>query len=168
MNPEPSKIPASVVQVSVSRGGLPKRAIAEADVTAKGVAGDAWANPLIHGGPGQALLVISAEGTDELIGQGFALFHGALGENLTTRGLDRRAWRAGQRYRAGAAVIELTKPRWPCGALNVYGTGILAALYDTQVQANDASSPRWGLSGFYALVVQPGRVRAGDPIALLA
>jgi MOSC domain-containing protein YiiM len=49
----------------------------------------------------------------------------------------------------------------------VYGSGIQAVMYDARVQALDPESQRWGLSGFYASVVQGGTVRAGDTIALL-
>jgi MOSC domain-containing protein YiiM len=48
----------------------------------------------------------------------------------------------------------------------VYGSGIQAAMFDAAVQAGDPASPRWGLSGFYASVVQPGTVRPGDAITL--
>ena len=61
--------------------------------------------------------------------------------------------------------LELTKPRGPCSTLNVYGPGIQAAIYDTQVKARDPASPRWGLSGFYARVLRSGTIRPGDPIA---
>ena len=40
------------------------------------------------------------------------------------------------------------------------------AIYDSQVKAGDPSSPRWGLSGFYARVVEPGLIRQNDIIAL--
>jgi MOSC domain-containing protein YiiM len=157
----------TVVQVSVSNGGIPKRAIASAELTETGIAGDAWRYPF-HGGRRKALLVITAEGIAQLVWQGYPLFPGALGENLTTRGLDRRALRLGQRFRVGTAAIELVRVRVPCGTVDVYGQGIQAALYDAQVQAGDAGSPRWGLSGFYASVVQPGTINPGDAIALLA
>jgi MOSC domain-containing protein YiiM len=160
-------VPASIVQINVSRGGVPKRPIAEALVTTLGLAGDEHAHPQIHGGPRQALLLITAEGIDELIEQGFPLFAGALGENLTTRGLDRRSLRVGQRYRTPNVIFELTKPRAPCEQLDVYGTGIQKAVYDAQVKAGDPGSPRWGLSGFYASVISPGPMRPGDPIVLL-
>ena len=94
----------SILQINVSRGGLPKRAIPEAELTLLSIAGDLCAHPQFHGGPRQALLLISAEGIDELAALGFPLFHGALGENITTRGLDRRMWRVGQRWRIGPAV----------------------------------------------------------------
>ena len=157
----------SVLQINVSRGGVLKRAIAEAEVTPVGIAGDLHANPQIHGGPLKALLLITAEGIDELTALGFPLFYGALGENITTRGLDRRALRAGQRYRAGQAVIELTRIRVPCATLDIYGPGLQKAMYDQEVKAGDPASPRWGLSGFYASVVRPGAIRVGDPILLL-
>ena len=157
---------ALVAQVNVSQGGIPKRAIPSATVTEAGIAGDAWRYPF-HGGRGKAILLVTSEGIDELVAQGFALFHGALGENLTTRGLDRRTLRAGQRLRVGTASIELTQIRTPCATLDVYGSGIQAAIYDAHVQAGDPSSPRWGLSGVYASVIGAGIVSPGDPIAPL-
>jgi MOSC domain-containing protein YiiM len=159
-------VTGTIVQINVSHGGIPKRAIPSGDVTETGVKGDSWRFPF-HGGRHQAVLLITIEGLEEVIAQGFALFPGALGENLTTRGLDRHALRLGQRLRAGEAVIQLTKIRTPCATLDVYGPGIQAAIYDARVMAGDASSPRWGLSGFYASVIQPGLVSAGDTITLL-
>jgi MOSC domain-containing protein YiiM len=104
---------------------------------------------------------------DDLAARGFPVFYGALGENLTTRGLDRRSLRIGQRFRAGEAVIQLTEVRIPCGALNVYGRSIQSAIYDARTAGGDPDSPVWGLSGFYAAVIQPGVLRTEDPIALL-
>ena len=73
-----------IVQINISPGGVPKRPIAEAEVTPEGIRGDSWAHPQIHGGPNQALLLITSEGIGELIAQGYPVFPGALGENLTT------------------------------------------------------------------------------------
>jgi MOSC domain-containing protein YiiM len=157
----------TVLQVSISRGGVPKRAIPEGDVTPLGIAGDGYNHPQIHGGPRQAVLLISSEAISELTSLGYLLYPGALGENITTVGVDRRQWRAGQRWRVGQAVVELTKVRAPCETLSVYGPGIQKAVYDARVKAGDPSSPRWALAGFYASVAQPGIVRPGDPILLL-
>ena len=136
-------------------------------MTADGIVGDSHAHPQFHGGPRKAVLLITSEGIAEVAALGFPLFHGALGENLTTEGLDRRAVRIGQRYRIGQATLEITKLRLPCETLSVYGPGIQAAIFDPQVKAGDPASPRWGLSGFYASVVRPGTIRTGDSIALL-
>jgi MOSC domain-containing protein YiiM len=157
----------SISQINISPGGVPKRPIAEAIVTVEGIRGDSWAHPDIHGGPRQALLLITNEGLDELIAQGFPLYPGALGENLTTSGLDRRNIRLGQRYRIGDVFFELTKMRGPCSTLDIYGPGIQRAVYDAQVKAGDASSTRWGLAGFYAQVLKPGVIRPHDIITLV-
>jgi MOSC domain-containing protein YiiM len=157
----------SVLQVNISPGGIPKLPIPEAVVTVEGIHGDRWAHPDFHGGPNQALLLVTSEGIDELIAQGFALFPGALGENLTTLGLDRRRMRTGQRYRAGEVFLEITKRRAPCVTLNVYGPVIHQTIFDAQVNAGDPASPRWGLSGFYARILRGGAIRPNDPIALI-
>jgi MOSC domain-containing protein YiiM len=136
-------------------------------VHALGITGDVQAYPEFHGGTLQALLLVTSEGIAELIRQGFPLFPGALGENLTTSGLDRRWLRAGQRYRVGAAMIELTHLREPCAQLNVYGPGIQSAVYDARARAGDHTSPKWALGGFYAAVLRGGTIRPGDPIQLL-
>jgi MOSC domain-containing protein YiiM len=157
----------SILQINVSAGGVPKRALPQALVTDLGIEGDGHAHPEIHGGADRAVLVITAEGIDELAALGFPLTYGSLGENLTTRGIGRRDWRVGQRWRIGAdVVIEITKRRAPCQQLNVYGPGLQAAIYDELTHAGDPVSPKWGLSGVYASVAAPGLVRPGDAIVL--
>jgi MOSC domain-containing protein YiiM len=160
-------VTGSILQINISPGGVPKGPIQEAEVTPLGIHGDSWAHPEIHGGPNQALLLITNEGTGELIGQGYPLFAGALGENLTTLGLDRRQMRIGQRYRVGQVMLEITKMRAPCTQLDVYGPSIKQAIYDAQVQAGDAATPRWGLAGFYARVLRGGFIRPKDIIELV-
>jgi len=156
-----------ILQINVSQGGLPKLPITEAWVTPLGIDGDLHAHPQIHGGPQKALLLISSEGIQELQQAGFPVYCGALGENLTTRGLDRHTLRAGQHWRIGGVVVELTRMRVPCKTIQVYGPNIGEAIYDQSVKAGDPVSPRWGLSGFYASVLQPGLIRPGDPMHLL-
>ena len=159
------KMHGSILQLSVSAGGVPKRPIAAGHVTALGLEGDGHDHPEIHGGPRQALLLITSEGIAELEAAGFPVAPGVLGENITTLGLDRHELRIGQRWRIGTdVVIELTKIRGPCNTLNSLGRGIQAALYDAQVKAGDPASPRWGLSGFYGRVISADEIRAGDAI----
>jgi len=38
---------------------------------------------------------------------------------------------------------------------------------DDEVKSGNTASPRWGLAGFYAKVIQPGTLRPGDAVALL-
>lgn len=157
-----------IIQINISRGGLPKRPIPEAFVTPLGLEGDLCAHPEIHGGPRQALLLIASEVIDELAARGYPVYYGALGENFTTRGIDRRQLRLGQTLRAGGALIELTKVRVPCSTLDIYGPTIKQEIYDKKVKAGDHASPRWGMSGFYASVIQPGPVRVNDIISVEA
>jgi MOSC domain-containing protein YiiM len=156
----------TIVQISISRGGLPKRPVSEAVLTPLGLEGDAHAHPAIHGGLKNAVLLMTAEAIDDLIALGYPIYYGAMSENLTTRGLDRRLLRAGQRYRVGSALIELTAVRGPCFQQDVYGASIKAEVYDAQVKAGDPCSPRWAMSGFYAAVIRIGVIRANDIITL--
>jgi MOSC domain-containing protein YiiM len=158
----------SVLAIHISNGGVPKRPVIFGEVTPLGIAGDRHNNPQVHGGPQKAVLLITNEGLDELKTAGFPLYPGALGENITTVGLDRRNMRIGQRYRIGEVILQLSKMRQPCDNLNPYGVGTLQkAVYDAQVKAGDHTSPRWGLAGFYASVVETGTIRPGDSITLL-
>src|SRR5947199_274043 len=118
-NQRPVLMTGSILQINISPGGIPKRPVPEATVTAEGILGDRWAHPDIHGGPNQAVLLITSEGIEELIAQGYPLFNGALGENLTVNRLDRHQMRVGQRYRVGEVLLELTKLRGPCTSLDV-------------------------------------------------
>ena len=159
-----------IIQVNVSPGGVPKRAIPRAFIGPLGLEGDAHAHPGIHGGPRKAVLVVSAEAVDALTAGGFPLFYGALGENLTVRGIEARWLRSRQRWRAGQAVIELTTLRVPCSSLAAYDLPdrtLRCAIWDDSLKAGNTASPLWALAGFYASVVRPGEVRPGDPFALL-
>lgn len=156
-----------IVQLSVSNGGMPKYAIPEDLATPTGLEGDRQAHPEYHGGARQALLLVSSENIEALQAKGWPLFFGALGENLTTQGIDFRQVRLGQRFRVGEAIIEITKPRSPCQQLDAYGTGIQAAIFDSLAKKGDPASRRYGLSGFYAAVIQAGLIRTNDIIELL-
>ena len=155
-----------VIQVNISPGGVPKKPVFEGRLTVEGFEGDSWRHPEFHGGPLQAVLMVGMETLDELKAMGFSVFAGALGENLTTEGLDYTALRAGARLRAGDALIEITKVRTPCDTLSVYGLGIQREIYDARVKQGDFTSPRWGRSGFYAKVIETGAIRPNDIITV--
>lgn len=157
----------TILQVNISPGGVPKRPIPEGTITPLGIEGDSCANTKVHGGPQQAILLVCEEAIEDLKALGYRLFPGALGENLTTRGLDRHQIRTGQRYRTGDAILEITKLRQPCDTLLRYGHNLPQDSYDEQVKAGDTTAAKYGLVGFYASVVRGGRVSPGAPIALL-
>lgn len=150
----------NISHLNISRGGIPKRGVAQAQLTNCGLVGDDWANPRYHGGPKQALLLIGQEILDELNALGYGLYPGALGENLTTVGLDYRSMATRQRYRIGASgLIELTKLREPCRTLDVYNAAGLEKIQ--KLLKRDARG------GWYASVERGGLLFPGDPIALV-
>jgi len=149
-----------IEQLSISKGGMPKLAIPEAWAGALGLEGDLHRNPKVHGGPLKAVLLISAEDIAALSSEGFSISPGSLGENLTVRGIDFRQLRAGQRFRAGEAILELTRLRQPCHNLEVYNNG-----QPGRIQEALLTAPARG--GFYAAVLQPGLIRTGDIISLV-
>src|SRR5947209_4074560 len=114
----------TIIQLNTSPGGLPKRSISAGFVGALGVEGDIHAHPQIHGGTRKAILIIASEVIEELQKRGYPIYYGALGENLTTRGLDIHDLRLGDQLRAGGAMLEVTIPRGPCLQLDVYGPSI--------------------------------------------
>ena len=132
-----------IVQINISPGGLPKTPISEAVVQPLGIVGDDQRDKRYHGGPLQALLLIAAEVVDQLREDGWPIFYGALGENLTTRGLDWKQWRPGQIFRAGTVLLQLTKPRQPCLNLDRYGEGLEEYIYDWRGKRLDFSSSYW-------------------------
>lgn len=75
--------------------------------------------------------LLHAELFDELAAGGFAVAPGALGENVTTRGLDLLALPTAARLHLGAtAVVELTGLRNPCNQIERFQGGLLHAVID--------------------------------------
>jgi len=144
-----------ILQVNISPGGVPKLPIPIARVSRLGIEDDKHLYRL-HGGPKKALMLMAAELIDTLAAEGFSVYYGAMGENLTVRGLPYNGWHPGQIYRAGTALIEFTEPRAPCGKLRPYGPGI---------EKRIRRAP--GESGFYASVLEDGIIRPGDTIQLV-
>jgi MOSC domain-containing protein YiiM len=106
--------------------------------------------------------VIHTELFDELRAAGFEIGPGAIGENITTRGLDLLALPRGARLRIGAsAVVELTGLRNPCLQLDRFRPGLMAAVLG---HAADGSLVR--KAGVMGIVLSGGEVRAGDAIKI--
>ncbi len=107
--------------------------------------------------------LIHAELLDELAGKGFTITPGAMGENITTRGIDLLGLAQGTRLRLGPlAVIEIAGLRNPCHQLNRLAPGLMDAVL---ARAEDGSLIR--KCGVMAVVVMDGEVRAGDMVAIV-
>lgn len=106
--------------------------------------------------------LIHAELLEELAGQGFTVRPGDLGENVLTRGVDLLSLPTGTRlHLGGAAVVEVTGLRNPCGQIDAFQPGLLAA-----VLGRDERGGLIRKAGVMGVVVSEGVVRPGDPVRL--
>jgi MOSC domain-containing protein YiiM len=88
---------------------------------------------------------------------------GALGENVTTHGVDLLALSAGTRIHLGAdAVVELTGLRNPCVQIDRYREGLLK-----RVVGRDDEGTTILRAGVMSVVLQGGIVRAGDVVRVV-
>ncbi|GGL75165.1 sulfurase [Streptomyces fumigatiscleroticus] len=124
-----------------------------------GLAGDAVCDRRHHGGDEQAVYAVAREDLDDWereLGRG--LPNGSFGENLTTSGLDVSGARIGERWRIGSEVVlEVTCGRIPCRTFQGH-----------------LGEKRWvrrfterGAPGAYLRVIEPGEIRAGDPVEIV-
>lgn len=104
--------------------------------------------------------LIDDEILDELRAAGYAIAAGALGENITARGVDLLHLPTGTRLHLGAnACVEVTGLRNPCSQLDGLHAGLMAALLDRDEADNLVRK-----AGVMAVVLSGGDVRAGDGI----
>jgi MOSC domain-containing protein YiiM len=108
--------------------------------------------------------LIHEELHDELRAAGFRVAAGAMGENVTTRGVDLLGLPRGTLLHLGAsAVIEVTGLRNPCLQLDGFQPGLMAA-----VLGRDESGGLVRRAGVMAIVRAAGSVRAGYAITVEA
>jgi len=104
--------------------------------------------------------LIQAELHDELRSTGFDVAPGAMGENITTRGIDLLGLPTGARLRLGTgAVVEVTGLRNPCEQLDGLQPGLMGA-----VLGRDDQGALIRKAGVMGIVIAGGTVLAGDPI----
>lgn len=104
--------------------------------------------------------LLQTELLDELNASGFEVVPGAVGENVTTRGVDLLGLPTGARLRLGVdALVELTGLRNPCRQLDRYRRGLQRAVLDRE---EDGTLVR--RAGVMAIVLADGAVCPGDTI----
>jgi MOSC domain-containing protein YiiM len=126
-------------------------------VTALGLAGDEQADRANHGGPDMAVHLyprdhyhaLAARTPDPLLGAA-----GALGENISVRGLIETDVAIGDRFRMGSALVEIAQGRKPCWkpAHRLGDPGLVAHLVAS------------GTTGWYFRVLEDGTVGEGDAL----
>ncbi len=151
---------AHIVQINLSGGGVPKRAVIRALVTSSGLEGDSQAHPKVHGGPERALCLYSLERILELQREGHPVFPGALGENLTLWGIPWEQVVPGALLRLGETVtLEVTRYTTPCKTIRPF-------FRDGYIRrVAQPSFPGW--SRVYTRVLVPGEIHVGMPVTLL-
>lgn len=126
---------------------------------ASGLAGDVVCDTRHHGGTDQAVYAVAREDLDDWERElGRPLPNGSFGENLTTAGVDVSGALIGERWRIGPGlVLEVTSGRIPCRTFQGH-----------------LGEKRWvkrftekGAPGAYLRVVEPGEIRAGDPVEIV-
>jgi MOSC domain-containing protein YiiM len=148
-----------VVQVSISPGGLPKRAIPVARVTVDGVEGDGHRDHEHHGGPERAVCLYAMELIEALRQEGHPVVPGALGENVTVEGVAWSSLVPEATLRVGDVLLQITRYTSPC--INIT-TSFARGDYS---RISQKRHPGW--SRVYARVLRPGTIRPGDPVHLV-
>ena len=118
--------------------------------------GDQQADLRVHGGPDKAVYVYSALNYD-LWRTEFDrdLPYGQFGENLTVTGLLEDDIHLDDVIEAGAALLQVTQPRFPCFKLGI-------KMGDQRFLRRFLNS---GRSGFYCRVLREGIVTVGDAVS---
>ncbi|MEU6082165.1 MOSC domain-containing protein [Streptomyces sp. NPDC047108] len=124
-----------------------------------GLAGDAVCDRRHHGGNDQAVYSFAREDLDAWeTDLGRPLRNGVFGENLTTSGLDVNGARIGERWRIGSGLLlEVCGARVPCRTFAGWlgEKGWLKRF------------TRRAAPGAYLRVIEPGEIRAGDPVTIV-
>lgn len=106
--------------------------------------------------------LLQSELFDDVARQGFTVKPGALGENITTAGVDLLSLPRGTLLRLGAtAEVEITGLRNPCTQIDGLQQGLMEAVLER--------SPERGLvrkAGIMSIVITGGEIRAGDSITI--
>ena len=147
------------------RGKRVRTAIWKAPVSDRAVAvrgvnlvGDDQGDRVAHGGPDKAVYAYSIEDYEYWrASEALVPSPGLFGENLTVAGLDLCAARVGERWRVGSALLEVAQPRLPCFKLGI-------RLADPEFPKRFLAAGRLGA---YLRIIEPGEVRAGEPITVV-
>lgn len=104
--------------------------------------------------------VLHAELHDDLRAAAFTIEAGAMGENITTRGVDLLALPSGARLHLGDTVIlEIKGLRNPCRQLDELQRGLMAACIRRETNGELVR-----LAGVMAVVIRGGAVTAADRV----
>jgi len=144
-----NKLP-EVLSINISKGGIPKRPIDSVLVSVNGLEGDGHDHEK-HYRTQQAVCLQDMEMLEQLCDEGYPLYAGATGENLTVRNLNVNSLPLGTVLKfTGGIVLEIAKIRTPCYVLDAIHPQLKTDIVNR--------------CGMYAQVLQEGRLKTGDTI----
>ncbi len=159
----PPSAAGRVVQVSISPGGVPKQPVDLAHVGRLGLDGDAHHHAFVHGGPHRAVALLALEAIRRVQADGHpGVIPGAVGENLTTEGIELALLPVGTRLQVGGAdgpLLEISAPANPCDVIKGAFTAGKSGRISILLHPTD--------SRMYARVLREGTVRRNDPIEVI-
>lgn len=127
----------------------------------EGLVGDAQGDRRVHGGPEKAVHYYPAEhyaGLAEEVPERAALLQaGALGENLSARGLTEHNVCIGDVFALGSCRLQVSQPRQPCWKIS--------HKLDHPPMSRLVAEKGW--TGWYFRVLQEGEIAAGDMLELV-
>src|SRR3954447_11828739 len=124
----------------------------------EGLGGDVQADRRVHGGHDMAAYAYAREDIDWWEAElGRPLEDGTFGENLTLTGIEVSGALVGERWRAGAALLEVASPRIPCWKLG-------ARMGDPRFVKRFGKALR---PGAYLRVIEEGVISAGDAVEVI-
>lgn len=126
-------------------------------VSATGLAGDEQGDTRNHGGVDKAILAYAHENYAAWADDGVRIPEGGFFENLTVAGWPEARVHAGDVFRIGGVLAQVSQPRRPCTTLSARWSMRELPLLVQQT----------GRSGYYLRALEPGQVRAGDPMTLV-
>lgn len=149
-----------VASIQSSRGGVPKRPLAVAEIDRRGLVGDVQGNRRHHGRPWQAVCLYSRDVLDALAAEGHPIDAGTAGENVTLAGIDWSRLRGGLTLAIGDVRLRTTSPTTPCRKI---ATCFADRRFD---RIHHDRHPGW--SRWYASVLEGGTIHPGDRVVVTA
>lgn len=159
--PKPEKVIATgtLYSINVAPGGVPKKRVEAAQITAAGVQGDKQ-NSAWHRKPNRAVTLLSLATIKKMQQEGHPIAPGTTGENLTIDGMANELLTPGVKVKVGAAVVlEVALYLPPCGTI---GKSFKDGDANRMNQEKHPGDARVG-----ARVLTAGQVKIGDPVVVL-
>jgi MOSC domain-containing protein YiiM len=141
----------------MSKGGVPKLPVPQANVTTLGLEGDVQKDKRYHGGPERALCLFSIQLIHALQLEGHAIQPGSTGENLTLSMTHYDQLQPGDiLYIGNEVVLQVTSYAAPCKTIKA------SFIDEAFTRISEKLHP--GQSRLYARVLHTGEIRQGDAV----